>query len=137
VASHLFIALAVRQTEVLQKLFVKSANAKHQDCVTMKQSNCGTGGQKMANEKLDLIDRNELLPNGVFYVNGDNPMTSIDELLNRIANAKNVDAVEVVHGQWVMGEKGKTYCGRCRVIDDYASVHNYCPFCGAKMDLED
>ena len=46
-------------------------------------------------------------------------------------------AEEVVHGQWVTGEKGKTYCGRCRVIDDYASVHNYCPFCGAKMDLED
>ena len=51
----------------------------------------------MANEKrLDLIDRSELLPNGVFYVNGDNPMSSLNELLNRIANAKTVDAVEVV-----------------------------------------
>ena len=51
----------------------------------------------MANEKrLDLIDRNELLPNGVFYVNGENPMASLDELLNRIAYAKSVDAVEVV-----------------------------------------
>jgi hypothetical protein len=51
----------------------------------------------MSNEKrLDLIDRNELLPNGVFYVNGDNPMASLNELLNRIANANSVDAVEVV-----------------------------------------
>lgn len=45
------------------------------------------------NAMADLIDRNELLPNKVFYVNAENPMTSIDELLNRIANAKSVDAV--------------------------------------------
>ena len=51
----------------------------------------------MANEKrLDLIDRNELLPNKVFYVCNENPVASLDELLNRIANAKTVDAVEVV-----------------------------------------
>ena len=50
----------------------------------------------MANEKMDLIDRNELLPNNVFYVCNENPMASVDELLNRISNAKTVDAVPVV-----------------------------------------
>lgn len=43
-----------------------------------------------------LIDADALLPNGVFYVNASNPMTSIDELLNRINNAPTVDAVPVV-----------------------------------------
>ena len=40
----------------------------------------------MATERR-LIDANALLPNGVFYVNGNDPMTSLDELLRRIANA--------------------------------------------------
>ena len=48
-----------------------------------------------------------------------------------------VDAVPVVHGRWITDEKGVTYCGRCRIIDDYASVHNYCPNCGARMDLKE
>ncbi|MBO5837243.1 MAG: hypothetical protein J6Q92_05050 [Oscillospiraceae bacterium] len=43
-----------------------------------------------------LIDANALLPNGVFYVNGSDPMTSLDELLKRIAEAPTVDAVPVV-----------------------------------------
>ena len=51
-------------------------------------------------------------------------------------DAPTVDAVPVVHGRWITDEKGVTYCGRCRIIDDYASVHNYCPNCGAKMDQE-
>lgn len=42
----------------------------------------------------DFIDREELLPNGVFYVNGENPMASLDELLNRIANAPSVIVVD-------------------------------------------
>lgn len=50
----------------------------------------------MANKTMDLIDRNELLPNNVFYVCNENPMASVDELLNRISNAKTVDAVPVV-----------------------------------------
>lgn len=54
----------------------------------------------MQNEKR-LIDANALFPNGVFYVNGNDPITSIDELLNRIATAPSVDAVEVVHGRWI------------------------------------
>lgn len=36
-------------------------------------------------------------------------------------------------GKWITDEKGTTYCGRCRHIDDYASVHNYCPICGCDM----
>lgn len=57
----------------------------------------------------------------------------VETLVNSLTT---VDAVEVVHGLWVTDEKGVTYCGRCKVIDDFASVHNYCPNCGAKMDGE-
>jgi hypothetical protein len=42
----------------------------------------------------DLISREALLPNGVFYINGENPMTSLDEILNRIASAPAVNAVD-------------------------------------------
>ena len=99
----------------------------------------------MANEKLDLIDRNELLPNGVFYVNGNNPMASLDELLNRIATAQTVDAVEVVHGEWDVITDDCTFdtiyqCSVCKeefVTIDGTPAENlwhYCPNCGAKMD---
>ena len=59
---------------------------------------------------------------------------SRDAINQLVQNAPTVYAVEVVHGLWVTDEKGVTYCGRCKVIDDFASVHNYCPNCGAKMD---
>ena len=83
----------------------------------------------MANEKrLDLIDRSELLPNGIFYVNCENPMTSLDELLDRIVNAKSVDAVEVVRckdcKECFTRANGTTYCrrtGRYAATDDFCS----------------
>ena len=37
------------------------------------------------------------------------------------------------NGRWVTDENGVTYCEKCRHIDDYASVHNYCPNCGVDM----
>lgn len=43
-----------------------------------------------------MIDAEALFPNKVFYVNGNDPMTSLDELINRIHNAPTIDAVEVV-----------------------------------------
>ena len=43
-----------------------------------------------------LIDADSLLPNRVFYVNTNDPLTSLDELLNRITNAPTIDAEQVV-----------------------------------------
>ena len=63
----------------------------------------------------ELIDRTSIFPNGVFYVNGDNPMTSLDELINRIHNAPTVDAVEVVRCKdckhFVQAEHGCNHFG--------------------------
>lgn len=39
-------------------------------------------------------------------------------------------------GRWVVGENGSIYCSKCRTIDDYASVHYFCPFCGVRIVLE-
>ena len=59
----------------------------------------------------------------------------------QIAIAPTVDAVPVVHGRWIEQEKytfGTMYdCSICgnRILDNGHSW-NYCPNCGAKMDLE-
>ena len=53
-----------------------------------------------------------------------------------------VDAVEVVHGQWVSDKAAILF--RCSVCETQIStdwdyddlIWNYCPNCGAKMDLE-
>ena len=58
-----------------------------------------------------------------------------------VESAPTVDAVEVVHGRWIEQEKytfGTMYdCSICgtRILDNGHSW-NYCPNCGAKMDLE-
>ena len=71
-----------------------------------------------------------------------------DKVLNCIADAPTVDAVEVVHGRWKAippvtpdgwrnsktGEKVFPMC--CSVCGDayMNGPYNYCPNCGAKMD---
>ena len=59
-----------------------------------------------------------------------------------INNAPTVDAVEVVHGRWLLERTpdGKPYCFHCSVCDDdfhyigVTTAFRYCPNCGAKMD---
>lgn len=56
-----------------------------------------------------------------------------------IDKAPAVDAVEVVHGEWNMGESGVVYfCSRCRCAAHPRESErwHYCPNCGAKMDGE-
>ena len=62
-----------------------------------------------------------------------------------------VDAVEVVHGRWIYDRgSGNYFCSVCEeyaifqlIIDwdgtEYYEEHlsNYCPDCGARMDLEE
>ena len=64
-----------------------------------------------------------------------------------IADAPTVDAVEVVHGEWISltdCSNAGVYCSVCKKKvwkEDYAWCNrknklrsNYCPNCGAKMD---
>ena len=68
----------------------------------------------------------------------------IRSLVYRVPNA---DVAPVRHGRWIYtGKYGEYECSVCRGIDancyDYYNSHvvteqDYCPYCGAKMDLED
>ena len=57
-----------------------------------------------------------------------------------LSEAPTVDAVEVVHGRWIQDKQSKFEhrynCSACnyRLIDEPC---NYCPNCGAKMDLDE
>ena len=54
-----------------------------------------------------------------------------------VAGAKTVeDVAQVAHAAWMIDEFGRS-CSACEeYIDDDARPSEYCPNCGAKMDLE-
>lgn len=79
-------------------------------------------------------------------------LTGIDMVMV-IDDAPTVDAVPVVHGRWISDEayghikvidgipNGSCICSVCGKwltgSDEYDVYGNYCPACGAKMDLEE
>ena len=88
----------------------------------------------MASEKW-LIDINAL-PDSATDISEDGRLFV---LWDAIVEAPTVDAVEVVHGRWVMKEMmikspfaKNAYCSMC--LEETSYAHNYCPNCGAKMD---
>ena len=46
------------------------------------------------------------------------------------------DVTIVRHGKWLHRKNGVAYCSKCEV-DTVEDETNYCPNCGATMDLED
>jgi hypothetical protein len=58
---------------------------------------------------------------------------------NMIVTVPKVDAVEVVHGRWILADDGDgdvcSVCGTdfCNIIYETGNW-NYCPNCGAKME---
>ena len=53
---------------------------------------------------------------------------------NAIANAPTIDAVEVVHGRWIICSDGYyPYCSVCNEEPKHGDMTNYCPNCGADM----
>lgn len=80
--------------------------------------------------------------------NIDNTVIWYGDVLEAIHNAPTIDAVPVVHGRWEIKllndyQKYSVTCSICGWvgIDNYDSYDdpsdfNYCPNCGAKMDLE-
>lgn len=61
----------------------------------------------------EYIDREKIFPNKVFYVNENNPNTSIDELINRIYSIPAADVIPVVR------------CKNCVYANDYATICHY------------
>ena len=97
----------------------------------------------MAKEKR-LIDANAVLAEqftaGLSDASGNYHGYADIVFVDDIENAPIVDAVEVVHASWepVKGLFGfntwEVQCSECKAPQDLKS--NYCPNCGAKMDLE-
>lgn len=57
-----------------------------------------------------------------------------------IDNIPTADVQEVRHGKWVQVEENKCRCPNCDIVALIALYphgdKNYCPNCGAKMDME-
>ena len=74
-----------------------------------------------------------------------------EQMLYDIENIPASDIAPVVHGKWIIDEYEYFTCSNCkesyyngaettseaREILDNNGAYNYCPHCGAKMDLED
>ena len=97
----------------------------------------------------NLIDRDSLMAQledrKAFLVKEwgyrDHYARGFDEAVDTVDNAPTVDAVEVVHGRWEEADDGDgLICSVCR--EDFCNIYletdrfNYCPNCGAKMDLK-
>ena len=79
--------------------------------------------------------------------NIDNTVIWYGDVLEAIHNAPTIDAVPVVHGRWEIKllndyQKYRVTCSICGWVGienydsyDVPSDFNYCPNCGAKMDL--
>ena len=54
--------------------------------------------------------------------------------------APTADVREVVHGEWIDKDDSNYYCSECDfpISNNYRiDVLNFCPHCGAKMDLKE
>lgn len=92
------------------------------------------------------IEREALLS---AFVLADCPFTDFEDAFEMVQNAPTADVVPVVHGKWIL--RGKWLrCSQCDEkallketggtggFHEYEQVRSdYCPNCGAKMDLED
>ena len=98
--------------------------------------------------KKRLIDPNALMKE-IEMVYSDHYEMSYDQHIHdffnavrrRIRRCSTVDAVEVKHGRWIMGESipeehGGGHIYSCSECGDWYHdfVPKYCPNCGAKMD---
>lgn len=94
----------------------------------------------MATEKR-MIDANdvEFALDGICNRESGIPLAVAEWLANIVRKAPTVDAMEVVHGRWILKEHPAPYGGyhlfHCSECDEpNAREKNYCPNCGAKMD---
>ena len=59
----------------------------------------------------------------------------VDDICLMVNCFPTVDAVEVVHGRWIINSDGYyPYCSECKEEPKHGEMTHYCPNCGAKMD---
>ena len=105
----------------------------------------------------DLISRNKLQQNRPEWLNENcvgreehnKGWNACNEMwLKTIAEQPTVEAVPVVHGEWIETERELkypeewgggsdieeyTYCNHCGYENEEVTTHNFCPNCGADM----
>ena len=62
----------------------------------------------------------------------------VDDMMGDVDDAPAADVAPVVHGRWVCVDTDTEQfflCNRCKKKEYWES--NYCPECGARMDLEE
>ena len=65
----------------------------------------------------------------------DNLAEGFAEAIHVIRAMQTIDAVPVVHAQWIENESGIIICPECkRGYNLHAKYAHYCPSCGARMD---
>lgn len=97
-----------------------------------------------------LIDADDLIKflSRLEAVNGSDSCNRItnnalhDVFPELIKCAPTIGAAPVVHGEWIFGEDVDIQCSICgadaMTEGDYRQVEsNFCPNCGAKMDMDD
>lgn len=95
---------------------------------------------------MKIIDADALLKHEIKRCDGEMPFigtcsTNNFTLKSEINKFPTIDAVPVVHGQWIKHphKLGFFICSYCKCLDEKyipfdEKVWNYCPNCGAKMD---
>lgn len=98
----------------------------------------------MANS--DLISRKEAIETISLVLKACNPeldpihIRVLSSAIHLLEDEPVVDAAPIIHAQWVP-ESDRTnhwHCGNCGFVEGIVSrFYNYCPNCGAKIDLEE
>ena len=70
------------------------------------------------------------------YCNTPDIDLSCEKFEAAILKIQAADVAPVRHGRWLHRKNGVAYCSECEV-DTVEDETNYCPNCGAKMDLND
>ena len=89
----------------------------------------------------DLISRQALLKDGLLFQNGIDEggllYVPLRDVTRSIRNAKKMGSIKVTHGKWVSNGIPESILSACSVcgFPCGASTFNYCPQCGAMMDL--
>lgn len=67
----------------------------------------------------------------------------VDDMLDEVDCFQTADVAPVVHGRWIHdgrrfeGGIDWCHCSECGKSDNFCARTNYCPNCGAKMDMKD
>lgn len=89
---------------------------------------------------MTLIDRDALLEelNWLYDACSYSSKSNVADMIDRVESQPDVDAVPVVHGEWIPVKGGFRKCSRCgiafSILANAVCNRDFCPNCGAKMD---